>query len=67
MVPGFILVLPGLLLLIVLSAQLVGATIFIPITRRLLGGAQMRIARGTGAPQWTVVGGEGLEPPTSSV
>jgi hypothetical protein len=36
-VPGFLLGLPGLLVLLVVGAQAIGAAVFIPITRRVLG------------------------------
>jgi hypothetical protein len=36
-VPGFLLGLPGLLVLLVVGAQAVAAAVFIPVTRRVLG------------------------------
>ena len=36
-VPGFFLGLPGLLILVVVAAQMLGGAIFVPITRRALG------------------------------
>lgn len=38
LIPGFVLGLPGLLILAVVAAQVIGASVFIPITRRSLGG-----------------------------
>lgn len=37
LVPGFALGLPGLLIVLVILAQLFGAGVFLPITRRVLG------------------------------
>ena len=50
MVPGLFMSLPGLLLLLIVVAQGGIATIFIPVTRRVLGSGRRRRRRGHPAP-----------------
>jgi hypothetical protein len=50
MVPGLFLSLPGLLLLLIVVAQGGIATIFVPVTRRVLGARRRRHARGHALP-----------------
>lgn len=45
LVPGFLLGLPGLLILIVVLIQVGFATAFIPVTRRLLGAGNEETSR----------------------
>lgn len=47
LIPGFAFIGPGLLLLII-GSQVVGGGIFIPITRRVLGGFGLRRSRDDG-------------------
>jgi hypothetical protein len=50
-VPTLVLTVPGLLLVLAVLAQMFGATIWLPVTRRWLGGFGFRRRRATrGAP-----------------
>lgn len=39
-VPGVLLGLPGLLMLIIVALQMAAASVFVPLTRRMLGGRE---------------------------